>query len=152
MGGKALAQLQAKYRTQLFLCPANKRSPSERLLVCEGSLASFQGLIPSLLSSFPQPLQYADQEQPEPHTNVLDMPLSTAALQYHRRTRDLRGLDHPTKRFKATSSKRGSPCSRIGSRPLQSPGGAGHAPIRSGSRRWHLCHGTTHPSPSPHPS
>ena len=64
-----------------------------------GILASFQGLILSLLSSFSQPLQYADQEEPEPHANVLDTPLT-------RRPQEL-GL--PATRFKATSCNNGIP-------------------------------------------
>jgi hypothetical protein len=55
VGGQALARLQTKYSTPLFLRPANQRSASERLLACEGSLVSFQGLIRSLSPRFRNP-------------------------------------------------------------------------------------------------
>ena len=103
MGGKVMAQLKSKYKTNLFLRAPHKQSPFERLLACEGSLAALTDLVPSLLSVFPRPLQYTDPDIHLQLDNVLDLPLNTAAARYKRKEASNRGVEQDAKRSKTTT-------------------------------------------------
>ncbi len=105
MGGKEMAQLKSKYQTNLFLRAPHKRSPFERLLAWEGSLAALTDLVPSLVSVF-RPLQYTDADIHPQRDNVLDPPLNTAAARYKRREASNRGGEQAAKRSKTTTWER----------------------------------------------
>ena len=105
MGGKVMAQLKSKYKTNLFLRAPHKRSPFERLLACEGSLAALTDLVPSLVSVFPRPLQYTDADIHPQRDNVLDLPLNTAAARYKRKEASHRGVEQAAKRSRPQPGK-----------------------------------------------
>ena len=103
VGGQVLAQLKSKCQSSLFLRAPHVRPPFERLLVCTGSLEALRTLIPSLLSVFPQSLQYECQAARQLQDNVLDLPLNTAAVRYKQKEANHRSVLHSAKRSKTTT-------------------------------------------------